>query len=203
MYIFSATSVAPTAPPSWDSWVQFPQSQVALVSLAIVAFTAVAGWISAVSAFRSAGNARKNLGVATASFDLNKASSDATEKELEADFTKAVAIRRPYGTTYVFDMEVTNPATRANTVKKAPLTLIFDDGAKGSFDPKPPPGEMRSKAMSLPLELAASAHKGGTLSYEVSGNFVGDRLIRRFRIDVTDVSGRKTPVETIQVEVKS
>lgn len=189
--------------PTWDQWVQFPQSQVALTSLVVATLAALAGWISAVSAARSAGTAKKNLGVASESLVLNKETAASANLELEADFSRAIAIRRTSTTDYLFDIEITNPATRANTVKKAPLTLVFDDGAAGSFDPKPLPSEMMSKAeLQLPLELAASTHKVGTLNYEVSTDFLRDRLVRRFRIDITDAMGRKTPLETIQVEVQ-
>ncbi|MCP1413581.1 hypothetical protein [Paenarthrobacter sp. A20] len=193
----------PVTFPAWNDWVQFPQSQLALVSLGIVTLAAVAGWISAVSAIRSANTAKKNLGVASESLLLNQSTAAAANLNLEPDFTNAIAIGRTYTTNYVFDIEVTNPATRSNTVKKAPLTLILDDGAERSFDPKPLPREVKSKAaLQLPLELPAAAHKAGTLNYEVSTNFLRGRLIRRFRIDLTDAAGRKTPLETIQVEVQ-
>lgn len=193
----------PATSPTWDQWVQFPQSQVALISLVIVTLAAIAGWISAISAARSAGTAKKNLGVASASLVLNKETAAAANLELKSDFSMAIAIRQAHATNYFFDIEITNPATRTNTVRKAPLTLVFDDGVERSFDPKPLPAEMQSKTeLHLPLELGASTHKAGTLNYEVSTGFLRDRLVRRFRIDITDVVGRKTPLETIQVEVQ-
>lgn len=192
------------APPSWEQWLQFPQSQLALVVLLVSVLACVAAWVSASSGFRSAGTARKNLGVAKKSLDINSAAADAGNKALETSFSNAHVTHGPKDSLYVFDMAITNPATRPNSVKSAPLTMILGDGATRSFDPTPVSEEGKeSTQLRLPLDLPASSHRSGSVAYKVSADFLQDRRIKRFRVDVTDSSGRVSPVETIVVGVQS
>lgn len=196
MEIFIALlAETPPEPLTLEQWLALPQSMLAVGA-------ALAGWASFAASWRSGSIAKENLRVAKQSLNLNTTAANDANKCVELDFTYAVELRRPQVAAYVFDVELTNPATNPNTVKNARLTLIFNDGAERSFDPKPLPPEMEGKnPLVLPVELSKTAHKAGSIAFEVPLDLFRGRHIRRYRIDVTDVRGRVSEVETIAVNL--
>lgn len=199
MHLIS-TALAAEVPLTWDEWLALPQSQFSLAALGVTFLVGVGGWLSAISSARSAGTAKKNLGVASDSLAINSNKANEENKVLNPDFTNAFYLKRSYATTYVFDVKVTNPASGPNSLVAAPLTLVLADGAPLHFDPVPLPPEMKTKTpLEIPLALNARAHCTGSLAYEVPSDLLEHRPIKRFRINFTDSNDRKTPIDTISI----
>lgn len=185
---------------TWAEWWDFPQSQLAVLGTVIAVVAAAAGWFSFAAAWRSGNLAKKNLKVDERALELNTTAAIDANKRLIPDFTNAIEVRGHSGNCYVFDIEISNPATRANTVKAAPLTLLFADDAERVFTPKPIPPEAGEKSpLQLPLELPGASHRIGSLAYDVPADFLRGRLIRRYRIDFIDSNDRTSSIETIAV----
>lgn len=189
---------------TWNEWFALPQSQIAVFALAISALGFLVAVFSAVSSARSAGTAKKSLNTSAQSLAINSDTAIAANRALRADFTNAFLIKDKKTFTYVFDVKVTNPATRPNTLVEAQLNLILTDGATLLFDPFPAAQERdENNRLTLPAEMAASNQLVGSISYQIPSEILNGRTIKRLRINFTDSSERVTPIETISITRKN